>query len=117
MDTDALKAELDHLMRDLRHCNTQPTAVAWMKRAYLAMEECHKYIDRPKVFAIPGSFGVPTFVLAPPKSLELPRGGMKPRGPVWFEGKTTVYDQNFFKAFTRVDTRRLEKIIAERSLT
>ena len=48
METEQLTSEIGALLRGLRSCDTQATAVAWMARAYKAMEECIPYLAAPQ---------------------------------------------------------------------
>lgn len=45
METEKLLSEMDALMRSLRQCDTQATAVAWMTRAYNAMDGAARAIN------------------------------------------------------------------------
>ena len=49
MSDDELKDEIGKLLRGLRSCDTQATAVSWMARAYKAMECALEHLDRPPV--------------------------------------------------------------------
>jgi alkanesulfonate monooxygenase SsuD/methylene tetrahydromethanopterin reductase-like flavin-dependent oxidoreductase (luciferase family) len=110
-EEELLATELDvHMLALLRSDGKQATAIEWMKRAYNLMERASKQLRTPKVYAIPGSFGVPTYVLTPPKSLVLPPPGFKPPPPVWIGGNTVAYGdkyQNRSKPWTPKDTRRM----------
>lgn len=106
-----LVAELDEHMRQLRRADTQPTAIAWMKRAHELMARCAQELERPKVYSIPGHFGAPTFALELPKGLVLPPAGMKPQPLGFFDPRVkTVVLQRPPKAWTHRDTLLLERM-------
>jgi hypothetical protein len=115
-DREELVANLDAHMRMLRHADTQATAVAWMKTAHELLRRCANELDRPHIYSVPGHFGAPTFMLAPPKPLVLPAPGFRKAGPVWLNGATVVYNDSRTaappknsRAWTRKDTLRLER--------
>lgn len=111
-----LAAEIDAHLRTLRMADTQATAVAWMKRAHELLGRAASELERPRVFSVPGHFGAPTFMLTPPKPTVLvPPGRTNP--PIWFRGQTVVYSENHHRAWTRADTRRLEREIALKAKT
>ena len=108
-----LAAEIEAHLRTLRAANTQASAIMWMKEAYQLMERAADDLKRPRVFAVPGSYGVPTFMLTPPSALQLPMPGMRkpPLGFFDHRVKTVVYGDRYNndRAWTRADTRRLER--------
>lgn len=108
MENQDLVDAIDAHLRLLRHADTQQLAIAWMKQAHQLLTMCAGELERPKVFAVPGHFGAPTFTLTPPSGLVLPKPGFKASPPVWFKGETVVYAQRT-KAWTRKDTLRLER--------
>lgn len=120
-EEEQLAGEIDlHMLALLRSDGKQATAIEWMKRAYNLLERASKQIRSPKVYAIPGSFGVPTYVLTPPKQLVLPPPGFKSPPPIWFSGKTVEYGDRYQnthiatptipqKAWTAKDSERLER--------
>ena len=107
-----LAVEIDAHLRTLRAASTQASAIVWMKVAYLLMERAADDLKRPRVFAVPGSYGVPTFMLTPPRSIQLPMPGMR-NPPGFFDPKvkTIVYGEKYSntRAWTRADTRKLER--------
>jgi hypothetical protein len=107
-----LAAEIDAHLRTLRMANTQATAIEWMKTAYNLLAKAADDLKRPRVFSVPGHFGAPTFMLTPPRPLELPKSD--PVNPLGFfdpRVKTVVYGDKYSntRAWTRADTRRLER--------
>ena len=113
IEQEHLAAEIEAHLRTLRSAGTQASAIVWMKTAYQLMERAADDLKRPRVFAVPGSYGVPTFMLTPPKSLQLPMPGMRNPPPPFFgpRAKTVVYGDKYSntRAWTRADTRRLER--------
>jgi hypothetical protein len=117
-DQEHLAAEIDAHLRTLRSANTQATAVEWMKDAYNLMARAADDLKRPRVFSVPGHFGVPTFMLTPPKALVLPpHQPVKPLGFFDPRVKTVVYGDKYSntRAWTRADTRRLERQNAQKA--
>lgn len=114
-----LAAEIEAHLRTLRAANTQASAIVWMKAAYQLMERAADDLKRPRVFAVPGSYGVPTFMLTPPSALQLPMPGMRKPPPGFFDPrvKTVVYGDKYSntRAWTRADTRRLERENAQKA--
>lgn len=125
-DKQRLLAEMDELMRSLRQCDTQATAIAWMTRAYNAMDGATRLVgdldrmlreessqqrglifqvDRPKL----------EIVQSIPKNIAHRVEG-KPANYARPSGETVVYPEFFMhpglkpapRAWTREDTRRLE---------
>lgn len=108
-----LATEIEAHLRTLREASTQASAIMWMKTAYQLMERAADDLKRPRIFAVPGSYGVPTFMLTPPKELQLPMPGIR-KPPLGFfdpRVKTVVYGDKYSnsRAWTRADTRRLER--------
>ena len=108
-----LAVEIESHLRTLRAASTQASAIVWMKAAYLLMERAADDLKRPRVFSVPGSYGVPTFMLTPPTSLQLPMPGMR-NPPLGFfdpKVKTIVYGDKYSstRAWTRADTLRIER--------
>jgi hypothetical protein len=121
-----LLSEMDTLMRNLRQCDTQATAVAWMTRAYNAMDGATRLIaDLERMVREEASEqrGL-IFQVAKPK-LEIVQSIPKNIAHRAIEGKslykrpggeTVVYPEFFMhpglkpapRAWTREDTRRLE---------
>ncbi len=126
--------EMDALMRSLRQCDTQATAVAWMARAYSAMDGATRLVgDLDRMLREESSaprgliFQVSTpkleVVQSIPKTI-----GHRRANPHEFRagekvptyrrqnGETVVYPEFFMhpgltpapRAWTREDTRRLE---------
>lgn len=115
-----VKAEIDKLLKSLRSCDTQATAIAWMTRAYKAMEQCLPYLEAPKrsmifvperpqlqiVQEIPKAYNPTLFVNQ--RRLELQNRS---------NSQTVVYPDFFMhpglkpkpKAWTHEDTLRLER--------
>lgn len=112
-DQEHFAAEIDAHLRTLRNADTQASAIAWMKTAYQLLERAADDMKRPRVFAVPGHFGAPTFMLKPPEPLVLPKPGLKMLAPGFFDPrtKTVVYGNRYAntRAWTRADTRRLER--------
>ena len=108
-----LAVEIEAHLRTLRAASTQVSAVVWMTKAYLLMERAADDLKRPRIFAVPGSYGVPTFMLTPPCSIQLPMPGMRNPPPGFFDPKvkTIVYGDKYSntRAWTRADTRKLER--------
>ena len=110
MDTQELVIAIDTHLRLLRHAGTQALAIEWMKQAHTLLTMCATELERPKVFAVPGHFGAPTFTLTPPTGLVLPAPGFKKPPPIWLQGETVVYGSKpASKAWTHKDTLRLER--------
>lgn len=108
-----LATEIEAHLRTLREASTQASAIMWMKTAYQLMKRAADDLKRPRIFAVPGSYGVPTFMLTPPKELQLPMPGIR-KPPLGFfdpRVKTVVYGDKYSnsRAWTRADTRRLER--------
>ena len=118
MDADELKLEIGSLLRCLRSCDSQTTAVAWMTRAYTAMERCLPHLEtpaqavvflptRPKLEVVQS---IPKFDLEQAKArrFELQQRSIS---------QTVVYPETFLhrglkvtpRAWTREDTLRLER--------
>lgn len=118
-DQEHLAAEIETHLRVLRTANTQASAIAWMKAAYQLMERAADDLKRPRVFAVPGSYGVTTFMLTPPREMQLPMPGLR-KPPLGFfdpRVKTVVYGEKYnnTRAWTRADTRRLERENAQKA--
>jgi hypothetical protein len=125
-DKDRLLAEMDALMRSLRQCDTQATAIAWMTRAYNAMDGATRLVkDLERMVREEASEQRGLIFHIPPPKLEIvqsipkviahrPVEGKKPNYP--HNGQTVVYPDFFLhpglkpvpRAWTREDTRRLE---------
>lgn len=128
-----LLSEMDALMRGLRQCDTQATAVAWMTRAYNAMDGATRligdlermvreeasekkglifHIPRPQIEVVQS---IPKTIvhLANPHEF---RSGEKTPSYTRPNGQTVVYPEFFLhpglkpepKPWTRGDTIRLE---------
>ena len=111
-DSEQLAAQIDVHLRTLRSANSESAAIAWMKAAYLLLERCSDDLRRPRVFSVPGHFGAPTFMLTPPRPLELPKHDpVKPLGFFDPRVQTVVYGNKYsnVRAWTRADTLRLER--------
>lgn len=125
-DREKVMAEMDALMRSLRQCDTQATAVAWMTRAYNAMDGAMRAIsDLERMVREEESEkrGL-IFQIAPPKleivqtvpSVIAHRVTSGKRPDYKHNGQTVVYPDFFLhpglkpppKAWTRADTLRLE---------
>lgn len=124
---DRLLSEMDSLMRSLRQCDTQATAISWMTRAYNAMDAATKAIaDLERMVREEASEqrGL-IFQIAKPR-LEIVQSipatiahrvqeGKKPNYTTQ-SGQTVVYPDFFLhpglkpapRPWTREDTRRLE---------
>lgn len=125
-DKQKLLAEMDTLMRTLRQCDTQASAVAWMTRAYNAMDGATRLVkdmermlreessqQRGLIFQIPK----PTLeiVQSIPEAIVHRVDGKKPNYQR-SDGQTVVYPEFFLhpglkpapRAWTRTDTLRLE---------
>lgn len=119
--------EMDALMRSLRQCDTQATAIAWMTRAYNAMDGATRLVkDLERMVREESSQqrGL-IFQVSPPK-LEIVQSipkdivhrHVEPKKPNYqtHDGQTVVYPDFFLhpglkpmpKPWTREDTRRLE---------
>jgi hypothetical protein len=116
-----LKDDIDKQLRGLRAANTQATAVAWMKDAYLLFERCLREFDGT------GRQGL-VFVQPPRTQLEVVQT-LPPAEPLPFilerqrrlqaasVNRTVVYPEAFQhpglvslpKAWTHRDTLRLER--------
>lgn len=126
-DKQRLLTEMDALMRSLRQCDSQATAVAWMTRAYNAMDGATRIIaDLERMVREESSQqrGL-IFQIQPPK-LEIVQTIPKVVAHRVIEhaapnykrptGETVVYPEFFMhpglkpppRAWTREDTRRLE---------
>lgn len=126
-DKERLLAEMDSLMRSLRQCDTQATAIAWMTRAYNAMDGATRLVkDLERMVREEASEkrGL-IFQIAPPKleivqtipkviAHRVPDG--KAPNYTRSTGETVVYPEFFMhpglkpqpRAWTRADTLRLE---------
>ena len=105
MEKSELTSEIGALLRGLRSCDTQTTAVAWMTRAYKMLEHCLPHLETPSQSCI--------FLQERPK-LEIVQAfpnELQKRAI----STTVVYPETFFhpglkpipKAWTREDTMRL----------
>lgn len=117
MERDELTAEVEKKLKTLRACDTQATAVEWMKGAYQLFEECLLHLkDRP---------AASTLIVVPERpKLVIAHAMPKHRYPVYVDSrpdnKTVVYPEVFLppglkplpKPWTREDTRRLERAAA-----
>lgn len=122
-----LLAEMDALMRSLRQCETQATAIAWMTRAYNAMDGATRLVkDLERMVREESSQqrGL-IFQVAKPK-LEIVQSipksivhrAIEDKKPNYTRpsGETVVYPEFFMhpglkpapRPWTREDTRRLE---------
>lgn len=120
--TPELQVEIDGHLRKLRAADTQAAAIAWMKKAYLLLEECQQQLkDRPAQVVKERLVFVPDRPKLEIVS-ELPRGLLaRTRPPLtWFNGETVVYPAVPMppakpqprpepKAWTHKDTLRLER--------
>lgn len=121
-------AEMDELMRSLRRCDTQATAVAWMARAYDAMDGAARVIgdlermvreeaaeQRGLIIHIPKPPRL-EIVQTIPKNIAHRAPAAKEPNYRTKDGQTVVYPEFFLhpglkpapRAWTREDTRRLE---------
>ena len=93
IDERELRGEIETLLRTLRAANDQPSAVAWMKKAYVAMEACLRAIEeRPQS----SSLGTLVYVRVPPKLViaqSIPKRAPTQSPRVWYEGETVVYPE------------------------
>jgi hypothetical protein len=122
-----LLSEMDTLMRSLRQCDTQATAIAWMTRAYNAMDGATRLIgDLERMVREEASEqrGLISQVARPkleivqtiPKDIAHRVVHNKPPNYQRGNGQTVVYPEFFLhpglkpapRAWTREDTRRLE---------
>jgi hypothetical protein len=122
-----LLAEMDALMRGLRQCDTQATAVAWMTRAYNAMDGATRLVkDLERMVREEASekrgliFQVPApkleIVQSVPKHFVHSSALGKTPNYARPNGETVIYPEFFMhpglkpapRAWTREDTRRLE---------
>lgn len=125
-DTHKLLTEMDALMRSLRQCDTQATAIAWMTRAYNAMDGATRMIadlermvreerdtERGLIFHIPK----PKLEIVQSIPANIVHRVPEPKKPNYVHaGQTVVYPDFFLhpglkpvpKPWTREDTRRLE---------
>lgn len=116
MDRDELVSEIEKKLKTLRSCDTQASAIAWMKGAYSLMESCLEELkDRPatvvheKLVFVPER---PKLVIAH----TIPKGKIPHYVDSRPENKTVIYPEVFLppglkplpKAWTRADTLRLE---------
>lgn len=126
-DKAPLLAEMDALMRGLRQCDTQATAIAWMTRAYNAMDGATQAIkDLERMVREEASQQRGLVFQVPARKLEIVQSIPKHIVHRAIEGKTPNYQRpggetvvypDFFmhpglkpapRAWTREDTRRLE---------
>jgi hypothetical protein len=133
-DKQALLSEMDALMRSLRQCETQATAIQWMTRAYNAMDGATQAIKalermvreeaaeaRGLVFQIGAPKleivqSIPTNMAHRRKNPHEFRAGEKIPNYQTRSGETVVYPEFFLhpglkpapRAWTRADTLRLE---------
>jgi hypothetical protein len=118
MEPEKLRSEIDRLLRGLRSCDTQATAIEWMKRAFIAMEHCLEYIEpAPRLLFVPPApklevaQSIPSKLEA--KYLQARREELQIRSM----NQTVVYPEVFLpkglkslpKPWTREHTRRLER--------
>jgi hypothetical protein len=114
IDRDEISAEIHALLSTLRKCDTQATAVQWMKRAYTTLEQCLEVVDRPvksSIFlpSIPKLEVVQTIPPIDERELQARRERLQARSIC----ETVVYPPAFqhpglARAWTRKDTLRLE---------
>lgn len=128
-DKEALCADIEQLLRTLRQCDTQPTAVAWMRKAYTAMERSLEHLSLPErantverlvfVPAAPMIEVVQSISGFDIKEAEQKRRRLQERS----HANTVVYPEVFLppglkplpKAWTRSDTLRLERAAKSKS--
>lgn len=122
-----LLTEMDALMRSLRQCDTQAAAVAWMTRAYNAMDGATRLIGdlermvreeasekRGRIFQIPR----PKLEIVQSIPRNIAHRAVEGKAPSYQRpgGETVVYPEFFLhpglrpapRPWTREDTRRLE---------
>lgn len=116
MERDELVQEIEKKLKTLRSCDTQASAVAWMKDAYSLMEACLEELKyRPETMVHEKL----VFVPERPKLViahNIPKGRVPHYVDSRPENKTIVYPEVFLppglkpipKAWTRADTLRLE---------
>lgn len=119
MNRDELVSEIERKLKTLRTCDTQASAVEWMKGSYALMEACLEELkDRPatvvheKLVFVPER---PKLVIAH----TIPKGRVPHYVDSRPENKTVVYPEVFLhpglkpipKAWTRADTLRLEAAV------
>ena len=133
-DKQRLLAEMDSLMRSLRQCDTQASAIAWMTRAYNAMDGATRLVaDLERIVREESSQQRGLIFQVPAPKLEIVQSIQKVaarRAPLdvghahaekttlytRYNGETDVYPDFFLhpglkslpRAWTREDTRRLE---------
>jgi len=122
---DRLLSEMDTLMRSLRQCDTQATAIAWMTRAYNAMDGATRLVkDLERMVREEASeqrgliFQVPRPKLEIVQSIPATIAHRADKRPNYARptGETVVYPEFFLhpglkpapRPWTREDTRRLE---------
>lgn len=116
-----LLSEMDALMRSLRQCDTQASAIAWMTRAYNAMDGATRLIgDLERMVQEESSEKRGLIFQIPKPKLEIVQSvpvTIAHRAYVQRpSGETVVYPEFFLhpglkpapKPWTREDTRRLE---------
>ena len=118
-EQDKLTTEINSLLRGLRSCDTQATAVAWMARAYKAMEQSLQHVrqeEQQSVVFMPERPKL-EIVQAVPKFYATYIGGRRVDLKKRSSNETVVYPSVFLppglkplpKAWTREDTLRLER--------
>ena len=124
-DKERVLSEMDALMRGLRQCDTQASAVAWMTRAYNAMDGATRLVkDLERMVREEASeqrgliFQVPRPKLEIVQSIPTTIAHRPDKKPNYQRphGETVVYPEFFLhpglkpapRAWTREDTRRLE---------
>jgi hypothetical protein len=122
MNRDELVEEIGKKLKTLRACDTQASAVEWMKGAYSLMEACLEELkDRPATVVRERL----VFVPEKPKLViahSIPKGKVPHYVDSRPENKTVVYPEVFLppglkpipKAWTRADTLRLEAAMKEK---
>jgi len=126
-DKQRLLTEMDSLMRSLRQCDTQATAVAWMTRAYNAMDGASRLVRdlermaredaserRGLIFQIP----MPKLEIVQSIPASIAHRHVEKKSPNYQRqnGQTVVYPDFFLhpglkkepRPWTREDTRKLE---------
>lgn len=114
--TDDLAEKVRHHMAMMGRCGSKEDAVKWMAAAYNLLDACANFIDRPKMYVIPGSFGERIYtVIHPEKSIVLPPV-IAHRQNFPKQDDLVIYGDRYQnRAWTRKDTRQLEKENARRA--
>lgn len=108
MEAIELRLRVQAALRSLKAADSQATAIAWMKEAYLCLEAALPFVETPP----PRAHEVFQFPAPVPRDFMLVPKTPAPR-PVWFRGETVVYPELPMPArrdvaWTHRDTLRLE---------